>query len=207
MSKFDRIDKVENLLTRETLLTKLPEIEQIEDEFVREETIEAMLCGCPEYYWEYPSSSTGKYHPPDERGLYGNWLHVKRVFLNFEQIARSYEERGKIDEYERDLGRSAVFLHDMFKFGFPSEQNENTVDDHDLLAGEFVRKMTDLPEEVARCCETHNGPWADGPSPETELEELVHLADMVSAPRHMTHGVYEPTEELISECNVDGFEL
>jgi len=88
MTKGERVDRVRNSLhSEEELLRRLPEINAIYDEDTRDSVIRTFLKGCPDYFWERPSSSSGKYHSVDERGKYGNWIHTKRVFAEYSNIS------------------------------------------------------------------------------------------------------------------------
>lgn len=200
--KAKRIDEVDNSLTKEELLRLLPEITSIVDDDIRRGTINAFLVGCPDYFWTNPSSSSGKYHSHDEIGIAGNYLHTKRVFTEYEILARTFLEMQLIDEYEYDCGKSAVFIHDMLKYGYPSERNEHTINDHDVCAAEFVRVKTDLPDEVADAIDAHNGGWYDGKTPEKWLEFLVHFADMVAASPRNYVSVYDPPAEITDNWEV-----
>jgi len=69
MEKAKRIDGVKNSLhSEEELRRRLPEIDAIYDEEVRDTTIDYFLRACPDYFWKRAASATGKYHPPDESG-------------------------------------------------------------------------------------------------------------------------------------------
>lgn len=200
MSKGERVDRVQNeLYSEEELLRRLPEIDAIYDEDIREGVIRTFMKGCPDEFWYRPSSSSGKYHSVDERGKYGNWLHTKRVFAEYANIAESWVELGIITPYEKEEGKAAALIHDMMKYGWPSEQNEHTVNDHDLIAADVARNIGNMPEPVVRLIETHMGGWGEGPNPETPAELLLHTADKSAAREHNDVGVYFPTDEMLAE--------
>jgi hypothetical protein len=200
MSKAERIDRVMNSLDSESeLLRRLPEIDAIYNEELRDGVIRGFMYGCPDYFWERPSSSTGKYHSVDERGQYGNWLHTKRVFAEYCNISESWVELGVITPEEKEQGKTAALMHDMMKYGWPSENNEHTVNNHDLIAADVAENIARLPPEVVRLIETHMGPWAEGPSPETPAERLLHTADKSASRADNDIGVYYPADELIEE--------
>jgi hypothetical protein len=208
MSKASRVDRVKNDLDRDDLLRRLPEIEHIYDDDVRESTITTFLDGCPEYFWEKPTSSTGKHHSLDECGKHGNWLHTKRVFAVYCDISESHLEAGELSEYERSCGKSAALLHDMLKYGWPSEQNDHTVSDHDLIGAAVSDKIGGAPATLQDLIATHNGPWYDGPTPSTQHQWVFHSADKVAAKRGNDIGVYSPSKELSNEWpNITVLEL
>jgi len=185
---------VPNDLTEKELLRRFPEIKKIDDVWIRAELIEAMLSAYPDYNWS--TSSSRHHHPPDERQEMGQWLHVKRVYSVYEGIARDFEHQNKLSAREIELGKAAVFLHDMFKYGIPPKKYDSAYGNHDTLAAEYVRQYTDFPEQVARACDTHNGGWGNDTIPSTPLEQAVHMADYIASRDHSNHGVYEPVTEL-----------
>lgn len=200
MTKGKRIDVVRNSLwTEEELLRRLPEINQIEDEGLKAGVIRTFLYGCPDYFWERPSSSSGKYHSIDERGEYGNWLHTKRVFAEFCNLAESWVKLGVITEQQVEEGKAAALIHDMMKYGWPSEQNEHTIQNHDLVAAEVARDIGGLPEEVCEIIERHMGPWGKGPDPEDGIALLLHTADKSAARASNDIGVLDPADEIREE--------
>jgi hypothetical protein len=198
MKKVERIDRVQNNLTSEDeLVRRLPEIDAIYDEELRECVVRTFLKGCPSYFWEKPTSSTGKYHSPDERGKHGNWLHTKRVFAAYANMSESYLEAHKITEWEREAGKAAALIHDMMKYGWPSAGNQHTVNNHDIIAAEVARHIGECPNEVYLLIHGHMGSWAKGMTPENERQWLFHLADKSAAGTDEDDlAVYYPSSEL-----------
>jgi len=175
---------------------RLPEIRKIEDDKLREQVIDVFLNHCPEYFWRCPASSSGKYHPPDTTGKHGLWLHSKRAFHAFEDLARTEVEMGLIDEEDLDYGRAGILLHDLFKQGLPPRDEHHTVEDHDRIAARYLGRKTDLPDEVLGLIDSHNGAWYEGKTPETELERLHHRADYIVSRRSCQYEIPDPCEEL-----------
>lgn len=205
--KASRVTSIRNSLDDEgELHRRLPEIWDIDDDEIRQKTIDCFLRACPDYFWERPTTSTGKYHPEDERGEYGNWLHTKRVYIQYSNLAESDVELGVLSEWERDCGKSAALIHDMMKYGWPSDGNEHTVSDHDIIAAEVAREIGDLPNEVYLMCHAHMGPWGDGKTPEGVNELLLHRADKAVSPDWSTIGVYYPSEELRDHLDAVGYD-
>lgn len=200
MSKGERVDRVRNsLYSEEELVRRLPEVDAIYNEELREAVIRTFMDCCPDYFWERPSSSSGKYHSPDERGKYGNWLHTKRVFAEYCNISESWVELSRITPMQKEKGKAAALVHDMMKYGWPSEQNDHTVNNHDLIAADVALHIGDMPNDVVRMIATHMGPWGEGPNPETPAQLLLHTADKSAARRDNDIGVYFPAEELLDE--------
>lgn len=192
------MDRVQNeLYSEEELLRRLPEIDAIYDEELRNGVIRTFMRGCPDYFWERASSSTGKYHSPDEREQYGNWLHTKRVFAEYANISESWVEMGTISPKEKEQGKAAALIHDMMKYGWPSEQNDHTVNNHDLIAADVAENIGGMPDPVVRLIEVHMGPWGEGPNPEAPAERLLHTADKSASRQYNDVGVYYPADELL----------
>jgi hypothetical protein len=171
---------MDKLTSEEELFRRLPEIKEIEDSTLRVKTAKLFMEEVPEYFWEVPASTSGNYHHPISRGKHGLWIHTKMAFQLFNRMADSWVEAGKITEYEKACGQSAILLHDMFKQGVP--QQGYTVGDHDEIAAEFLAEYG-IEEKVVGCVLSHNGPegWGSGRAPENPLEELHHLADMAGS--------------------------
>lgn len=191
-----------NELDEDELLRRLPELKRVEDVVLRKQAVEALLDGHPDYIWETPAA-TNAYHPADERGEHGQWLHVKRMFYAYEEMARSLLEQDEISQRRFEKGRIAVLFHDIFKNGLPPKPGSGSHEAHDTLAAEYVRQFTDLPEEVARLCDVHNGEWYNDASPETHHEQVFHMADMVASRNGARFGVYDPAEELEGVSDLD----
>jgi hypothetical protein len=200
MTKGERVDYIKNSLRDESeLVRRLPEVDAIYIDELRDAVIRTFLNGCPDYFWERPSSSSGKYHSVDERGKFGNWIHTKRVFAEYCNISESWLELQEITEYERECGKVASLIHDMMKYGWPSEQNEHTVNNHDIIAADVAAHIGECPDEVVRQIATHMGPWGDGPLPETKTELLLHTADKSAAREKNDIGIYYPADEILDE--------
>lgn len=189
---------IDGRMRDEEIMRRLPEIELIEDEEIRKQTRDALARGTPDYFWKVPATSSGYYHNTYSKGKHGLWIHVKMGVTAYERMVRSYVEQGLISEKEADMGRAAMLLHDMLKYGHKYESGDHTRSNHDVMAGMWVGKNTDLPTPVVRAVERHNGPWYDGPTPEPDdhLSQLVHMADMVASTKNATCGLYKPAEEI-----------
>lgn len=213
MEKAKRIDGVQNSLnSEEELRRRLPEIDAIYDEEVRDATIDYFLTACPDYFWERAASATGKYHPPDESGEYGTWLHSKRVFYEYANMSESLLELHDITEHQRECGKAAALIHDTFNYGWPSENRDMTTSEHDVIAAAVANYVIGMPEEVIHLVHSHMGPWGKGKLPETENERCFHLADKTAAAPNHTQGVYFPAEELqsietVTQVEVDDDEV
>lgn len=196
--KAERITQVQNTLTEEELLRKLPEIETIFNDDIRRGTINAFLKACPDYFWTEPASGTGKYHPIDERSEHGNWIHTKRVYVSYLVLSRSFLEQGLISDFIVDAGKSAALLHDMLKYGWLSEKADHAVSNHDIIGSDVAQYMVELPRETWSAIHAHNGPWGDGKNPDFEWEQLFHLADYTASKQILgTPAIWNPADEII----------
>ena len=75
----------------------------------------------PDYFFEIPASSTGKYHPKFALGIGGLVRHTKVAVT----IAYNLLNNKSINNFtndEKDLIVIALLLHDSFKSGFPQEK-------------------------------------------------------------------------------------
>lgn len=189
---------VDNSIDEYDVKRRLPEVNKIEDEEVRQSTIDAIKELCPDYFWAVPGSSSGKYHPEDHRGERGLWLHTKRAFTQFERLSRSYVYQDKLTDKEQDYGRAGILLHDMYKYGWPKQ--EHTTKNHDVVAAQVLRQHSDINEEIIGCVETHNGPWYKGSIPRNDLEQIHHLADMAASDvNNPDIAILKPCRELEKE--------
>ena len=180
-------------LNKDELLRRLPEINNIEDNELKEQVIDIFLNNVPDYFWLEPSSSSGKYHHPACRGTFGLWIHTKIAFTLFERISRGALALDEISEEERDYGRAGILLHDILKYGEPPA-GEHTVGDHDVRGYQYLKDNTDIPEEVVGCVVSHNGNWGEGRKPKNELEKLHHYADMGGSDKSIMANIDWPKE-------------
>lgn len=177
------------------------ELEFIRDEKLRD-FIQFCLESAPNFFYEMPASTTGKYHPSYSLGVGGLVRHTKAAvkiavdLLNLQQNAELKERSG-------DLIISALILHDVHKK--ESENSIYTAFEHPLLASAFVRKKAiaahldlDSPklyQDVLFMCsmiESHMGQWNTDrqgmvvmPLPETEEAKFVHTCDYLASRKYL----------------------
>jgi hypothetical protein len=186
----------------EEVIRRLPETLTIQDDEIYSDTLKLFSEEVPEYFWTAPASTGGKYHPIDETEKHGLWLHTKRVFVIYERLIESLLEQRRMDEKEADLGRVAVLLHDSFRLGETDEGEDHTVAEHGEIAADIVRDNTSLDDRIAGAVEAHDGAWGKGKAPETDLEDIVHNADMVASERGINTAVINPHETLFNKDSV-----
>jgi len=175
-------------MKKEYLNVELSKITNIK---VRKST-EYILDLLPDYFYIMPASTSGKYHPEFSLGDGGLVRHIKVACRILEEIFNN-KSFSNYNEYEKDLIRMALILHDGFKSG--KTYSEHTVIDHPLLMAEFIKNKKDKLlindediEYVTRLISSHMGPWTKDkegnevlPKPETKEELLVHLCDYIAS--------------------------
>lgn len=181
------------------ILRRFPELGLIDDEDVRNETGRLIEEHVQPWFWDAPAASSYKHHSPWCCAKHGLWIHTKMAFTAFHYFAESDLATGRLSEDEADLGRAAILVHDLRKYGEQYYEGKHSDKDHDLQASIIVRKESDLDDRVADAVASHMGAdeWGyAGPEPETPLEWLVHRADMAASTKQGTFGVYEPHEDI-----------
>lgn len=155
------------------------ELFRISDKYVRDLTRKA-LQEAPEYFWTKPSSSSGKYHLPDEHGEGGLVKHVKRTCAAAEVLLKAW-----VTPVDFDVVRAGCILHDIGRYGFTEEPPAHSLKTHPYLGWKYLNDIEASAEdtkfkEVIHCVESHMGKW--GPvSPGTREAFIVHLADMIAS--------------------------
>lgn len=166
-----------------------PPVRVIEDGDLFQATLDAIQSDVKAYFWTAPAASSYSHHNPYCCGERGLWIHTLMVSTAYERLVDSYVGQNLITKREADMGRSAVLLHDFRKFGDSYEEGDSAASDHDLQAAKWIRRQTDLPDQVADAVASHMGCWYEGPEPETPLQQLVHMADMAASTKNGTFGV------------------
>lgn len=181
-------------MTQEQYKLVEPILDTIENEDLKV-LCEAILDDFPEYIWEIPASSSGKYHPATDLGEGGLMRHqicVARI-CNYILGLEQYQKR--IGSRTRDCMRIACLCHDGRKSGL--ENSGHTVHDHPILMGNVISEMINefpkLETElhiISDCICSHSGQWTTSnrsttvlPKPYLECQELVHLSDYIASRR------------------------
>lgn len=146
----------------------------------------------PDYFFEIPASSSGKYHPEyavGEGGLFRHTLSAVRIAVELSTL-----EQFKLTEDEKDMAIVALMLHDGWKSGL--ENGKNTVHDHPIVAVN-VLKSNDLLMHVLNserstkifdAMLSHMGQWTKSKhskvtlrKPKSRLDKFVHLCDYLAS--------------------------
>lgn len=155
--------------------------------------IKFLISNLPDYFFEVPASSTGKYHPKYTLGDAGLVRHTKAaVRLGYELLCNPIIG-GKYTDREKDLMIMGLLIHDGLKSG--KEKSRYTKVEHPLLVCDFIKDNMDSlsmeDEDIEFMCEvisSHMGPWNkdfDGnevlPVPKTKYQSFVHMCDFLAS--------------------------
>lgn len=157
------------------------------------ENIKILLELLPDYFYEIPASSTGKYHPKYALGKGGLVRHTKAAVKIANELLKNNTMGQAFNEREQDLIIMALMLHDGLKEGLI--KGAYTVFEHPLIMAKFIRdnkdKLTlnqmDL-EFIAQVIETHMGEWNTNPYskivlplPKNKYQKFVHMCDFLAS--------------------------
>ncbi len=168
------------------------ELSFIKDKRIKKST-EIILEMLPDYFFEIPASSTGKYHPSFSLGEGGLVRHVKVAVHLAKELLDNPNIGDKYTDMEKDVMLMALILHDGLKSGLT--HNRYTQANHPTLIKNFVFENKDKIELTddelklfGKVVESHMGPWNkdyDGneilPVPKTKCENFVHMCDYLSS--------------------------
>ncbi|WP_337653216.1 HD domain-containing protein [Halomontanus rarus] len=191
-------------LSTEEVQRRLPTLELIDDPRTKAVTTRLSQTA-PDYFWEVPASASN-YHHPACRGHRGLWAHTLMLSTVIDRLADSYVGQGLITEHEVDYAHAAAILHDQRKNGDPANPSETSVSDHDIRMAEVVAESA-LDDAIAAAIGTHMGCWYDGPEPESNLDQLVHTADMVASTESITPGIQGPIPDELAELGLEEVDL
>lgn len=155
-----------------------------------------LVSNLPDYFFEIPASSTGKYHPSFASSLHGLVKHTKVAV----RIAHELLDNPGLNNFtdnEKDLIIMALVLHDGLKSGKIKEKY--TRFDHPLLVCDFIREHRSnlsLNEEelelLTRVISSHMGIWNKDyngneviPTPKDKYQRFVHMCDYLSSKKFM----------------------
>ena len=166
------------------------EYNYIKDDKKRED-IKYLVSNLPDYFFEIPASSSGKYHPSFAQGQHGLVKHTKvavRIAYDLFMINDMFSEEDK------DLIIMALIMHDGLKKGL--EEEEYTRFDHPLLVSKLImehaKELKMDIDQVRRICmmiESHMGEWTYDsynkkevlPKPRTAEQRFVHMCDYLAS--------------------------
>lgn len=177
------------------------EIENIKDFFKKAITI------VPDYFFEVPAASSGKFHSVLECGFGGLVYHTRSVAKVANYLVNLYQYKSKLNEVERDCVICAALLHDCLKHDWENKTGFS-VHQHPVLASEFVKTderldgivSDEIRTMIGDAVASHSGEWTTSkrskvvlPSPQTLVQELTHLSDYIAS-RSDIHILFEGEE-------------
>lgn len=174
-------------------------VEKFENEleYIKNEIFKADICylidGLPDYFFEVPASSTGKYHPKYALGEGGLLRHTKAAVRIAYELLSDPLIGNKYTEEEKELMIMGLMIHDGLKSG--KEKSQYTKVEHPLLVVDYIKEnrknlgMSD--ENLNFLCDvivSHMGVWNkdfDGnevlPIPKTKYQNFVHMCDYLAS--------------------------
>ena len=173
-------------MSRELVATFKDELSKIKDLDFRY-AVQEILITAPDDILKMSSSSTGKYHPPDEFQDIGMIKHIKRFAAYAEEAIRMYyDDKDTKYGFCLDVLVATAILHDSIKRGM--KNGKHTVKKHPIYAYELIQKyMTDSGLEgndklkyLSICCLWHEGRWTI-----PESEALVPKSSLTSVERRL----------------------
>ncbi len=192
-------------MERETIWKK--ELTYIKNKKYRENAVKLIEL-LPDYFFEVPASSTGKYHPSYSLGEGGLLRHTKAVVRIGYELLQNNTIGGIFTPEEKDLMIIAMIMHDGVKSGIPKEKY--TRFDHPLLASKLIKEhqeeLTLTKGEVEFIChaiESHMGEWNKDyngnevlPLPKDRYQKFVHMCDFLGS-RKFLHVDFDEENTLI----------
>lgn len=152
-----------------------------------------MIERLPDYFFEIPASSTGKYHPGYAQNKGGLVRHTQASVRIAKELFRNNTVQN-LDDIEKDIVIISLLLHDGLKNG------ENyqccTAKNHPLQIVNFIKEQKDITglinaeilNDILGCIASHMGEWNTDntgerilPIPRYNTEKFVHLCDYLAS--------------------------
>ena len=160
----------------------------------KREDLKLLVNELPDYFFDIPASSTGKYHPDFAKSEHGLVKHTK-VAVRFAKELLDNPGLNNFCDNEKDIIIMAIVLHDGCKSGRVKEKY--TRFDHPLVVCELIKesrsKLSLTDEEfnlLIRVISSHMGIWNKDyngnevlPIPKDKYQRFVHMCDYLSSKR------------------------
>ncbi len=151
----------------------------------------------PDYFFEVPASSTGKYHPLFSLGEGGLLRHTKAAMKIARDLLENESLGHKFTNDEKDLLLISIMMHDGLKSGYPKEKY--TRFDHPIIICDYIESNKDklsLDKDdykfMRKVISSHMGQWNTSPYsdvvlplPEDKYQRFVHLCDYLSSRKYI----------------------
>lgn len=162
----------------------------------KREDVKYLVNKLPDYFFEIPASSTGKYHPSFASSENGLVKHTKVAA----RIAKELLDNPGLNNFkdnEKDIIIMAIILHDGCKSGIVKENY--TRFDHPLIVSQLIkenRSSLSLNDEemdlLIRVISSHMGIWNKDyngneilPIPKDKYQRFVHMCDYLSSKKFL----------------------
>lgn len=162
----------------------------------KREDVKYLVNKLPDYFFEIPASSTGKYHPSFASSEHGLVKHTKVAA----RIAKELLDNPGLNNFkdnEKDIIIMAIILHDGCKSGIVKENY--TRFDHPLIVSQLIkenRSSLSLNDEemdlLIRVISSHMGIWNKDyngneilPIPKDKYQRFVHMCDYLSSKKFL----------------------
>ena len=160
----------------------------------RRKDLKTLISSLPDYFFEIPASSTGKYHPEFSLGEGGLVRHTKAAVRIAHELLENNTVGIKFTDKDKDLIIMALTLHDGLKSGL--EHSKYTKFDHPLLISKHIMEQKDKLsldiDDIRKMCsmiESHMGEWTYDsyqkkevlPKPRTAEQRFVHMCDFLAS--------------------------
>lgn len=175
-----------------------------------------MIKQIPNYIFDMPSSTSGKWHNATQCQIHGQVYHIIMFeeILNYLLELKCNKEKFKSPR-QRDAMRCVAFFHDALKCG--AGEKQFTVHEHPLLACDWVLNSKvehDIDESakvaIARMCARHSGEFVSSkrsdielPEPENEMERMIHMCDILSSRSNIDMQPPEYLNEIFDDIPLD----
>ena len=147
----------------------------------------------PDYFFNVPASSTGKYHPSFSLGDGGLLRHTKAAVRIAKEMFNDESISGAYSKNENDLMIIALIMHDGLKSGL--KKSEYTKFEHPILVCDYIKENEDKTEFtdkeiqfITHVISSHMGPWNTNsysnvilPKPESKFQRFVHMCDYLAS--------------------------
>ena len=168
------------------------ELEYIKSEKIKN-ACQKMIELLPDYFFEVPASSTGKYHPEYALGEGGLLRHTKAAVRIAYELLNDPCIGDKYTQDEKDLMIMALILHDGLKSGLNHEKY--TRFDHPIIIADYIMDNEEElgleVEKIEFLCDavkTHMGSWTTDyngvevlEKPKTKYQNFVHMCDYLAS--------------------------
>ena len=183
-----------SVLDKELVFTK--ELSYIKDSRILENS-KKLINLLPDYFFEVPASSTGKYHPGFAQGEGGLVRHTKAAVRIAYEILSDDSLCNDYTDIDMDLVIIGLIMHDGFKYGL--EKGKYTLVNHPMIAAKVIRdnkdNLTLSDEELSKLSgmvEAHMGPFNKDfngnvmmPLPKNKYEKFVHMCDLLASKKFL----------------------